>query len=160
MGTWYKNENILAARDALDRAINQLECAADSTMQVVMSESATVYLACCALLNATHGTKTSKFETYKRVMRGLKTIGTLGTAKASAIGCGDWEIMYDLLSLKTAGIVCLTHERPYIDVLLRGHMSEACRALSKYYDINKDYCIFDPYDAEYLSQVADARWEF
>lgn len=160
MGTWYKNENILAARDNLERAIGQLECAADSTMQVVMGESATVYLACCALLNATHGTKTSKFETYKRVMRGLKTIGTLGLAKASAIGCGDWEIMYALMSLKSAGIVCQSYEKQYVGPMLNGHMAEARRAISKYYDINKGYSIFDPYDAEYLSQVADARWEF
>lgn len=160
MGVWYKNENIINAKQTLNRSIDQLECAVDSTFNVVMGEAANVYLSCCALLNATADTPTSKLETYKRVMRGLKTIGEIGQAKANEIACGDWEIMYALLSLKTSGIVCQSHERSYIDVLLKGHMGEAKRAILRYYDVNKGVSIFDPVDAENFEMVRESRWMF
>lgn len=160
MGDWYKNENIANAKQLLDHSVGQLEAACASTFKIAMGEAAGTYLACCSLLNASSDTKTSKYETYKRVMRALKTIGTICQTKAVEIGCGDWEIMYYLLSLKTSGIVCQPNERPYVDVLLKGHMREARNAILKYYDVNKNVSIFDPVDAENFELVRTARWQF
>lgn len=143
MGDWYKNEDILAARSELEASIGQLERDADSNMLLVMSDCATVYYACCELLNATCNTKTSKYETYKRVMRGLKCIGTVGFAKAVAVGCRDLDTVYSLFSLKHSGIVCQGPAKPHINAMLHGHMEEARRTISKYFDIDRDYADFD-----------------